>query len=103
MGYRGTLINRCTRVGQKEKGELIMKTAIATVFLVLAVINPAFAGDAVVYKSGILVTVFVGVCALVVVAQLVPALMLVIGFIKATVASTHRKEAPATESTANGN
>ena len=80
-----------------------MKTAISTIFLLLAVINPAFAGDTVVYKSGILVSVFVGVCALIVVAQLVPALMLVMGFIKASVASMYRKEAPATESTPNGN
>ena len=73
-----------------------MKTAITTIFLVLAVINPAFAADAVVYKSGILVSLFVGVCALVVVAQLVPALMLVVGFIKG-LAHT-KEEAPATES-----
>ena len=81
-----------------------MKAAIATVFLGLAVINPAFAGNpAVVYKSGILVSVFVGVCALIVVAQLVPALMLLVGFIKGSVAAMHRKEAPATESTPSGN
>ena len=76
-----------------------MKTAISTFFLVLAVINPAFAAEAVVYKSGILVSVFVGVCALVVVAQLVPALMLLVGFIKGSVAAMHKKEAtPATKS-----
>ena len=81
-----------------------MKTAISTIFLVLAVISPAFAADtAVVYKSGILVSVFVGVCALVVVAQLVPALMLLTGFIKASVAVMFRKETPAAESTPNGN
>ena len=77
-----------------------MKTAIATIFLVLAVINPAFAADTVVYKSGILVSAFVGVCALVVVAQLVPALMLVAGFIKGLV---QKKEDLATESAPNGN
>ena len=72
-----------------------MKTAISTIYLVLAVISPAFAADTVVYKSGILVSLFVGVCALVVVAQLVPALMLVAGFIKRLVVS----KTPATEST----
>ena len=77
-----------------------MKTAISTIFLVLAVINPAFAADTVVYKSGILVSLFVGVCALVVVAQLVPALMLVVGFIKGL---AQKKETLATESTPNGN
>ena len=76
-----------------------MKTAISTLFLILAVISPAFAADTVVYKSGILVSVFVGVCALIVVAQLVPALMMVAGFIKASVFS---KEAPV-ESTSSGN
>ena len=80
-----------------------MKTAISTLFLILAVISPAFAADTVVYKSGILVSVFVGVCALIVVAQLVPALMMVAGFIKASVVSMNRKEAPATESASNGN
>ena len=80
-----------------------MKTAISTLFLTLAVISPAFAADTVVYKSGILVSVFVGVCALIVVAQLVPALMMVAGFIKASVVSMNRKEAPATESASNGN
>ena len=80
-----------------------MKTIISTVFLVLAAISPVFAGDtAVVYKSGILVTVFVGICALIVVAQLVPALILFMGFIKSLVAG-HGKETPAVESTTNGN
>ena len=79
-----------------------MKTAITTIFLVLAVINPAFAADTVVYKSGILVSLFVGVCALVVVAQLVPALMLVVGFIKGTAASMHGKETVATEAATKG-
>ena len=80
-----------------------MKTVITTVFSVLATISPAFAADTtVVYKSGILVSVFVGVCALIVVAQLVPALMLLMGFIKASVASAYRKKAPVTESTQNG-
>ena len=77
-----------------------MKTAISalsTLYLVLAVITPAFAeGATVVYKSGILVSVFVGICALIVVAQLVPALMLVVGFIKEL---AHKKEeVPATDS-----
>ncbi len=81
-----------------------MKTAISTLYLVLAVISPAFAEEAtMVYKSGVLVSVFVGICALIVVAQLVPALMLVMGFIKASVVSMYRKEIPATESTPNGN
>ena len=80
-----------------------MKTTITTIFLLLASISPAFAGDTVVYKSGILVSVFVGVCALIVVAQLVPALMMVVGFIKASVGLSHKKAAVATQSTPNAN
>ena len=80
-----------------------MKTAITTIFLVLASISPALAGDTVVYKSGVLVSVFVGICALIVVAQLVPALMLVLGFIKASVGLSHKKQAVAAESTHNAN
>ena len=88
--------------GGNRKGGLKMKTIISTVFLVLAAISPAFAGDtAVVYKSGILVTVFVGICALIVVAQLVPALILFMGFIKSLVAGHGKEEVPATESTTN--
>ena len=74
-----------------------MKTTITAIYLVLAVISPALAADTVVYKSGILVSVFVGICALIVVAQLVPALMLLVGFIKATAASLHEKKASTTE------
>jgi hypothetical protein len=80
-----------------------MKMITSTLFLLLTVISPAFAAETtVVYKSGILVSVFVGVCALIVVAQLVPALMLVVGFVKGAVASMHRKEVSATETTTNG-
>lgn len=87
--------------GQKGKGGLIMKTAISTLFLVLAANSPAFAVDTtVVYKSGIVVSVFVGVLALIVVVQLVPALILLFGFIK-SLALGHRKEAPATQSIPN--
>ena len=80
-----------------------MKTAISTILLVLAVINPAYAAETVVYKSGVLVSVFVGICALIVVAQLVPALMLVLGFIKASVGLGQKKAAVATQSTPNTN
>ena len=90
-------------VGRKGKGGLKMKTTIATIFLLLAAISPAFAAETVVvYKSGILVLVFVGVCALIVVAQLVPALILFTGFIKALVTGHGKEEVPATESTTNG-
>jgi len=85
--------------GRNRKGGLKMKTIISTIFLVLATISPAFAAEnVVVYKSGILVLVFVGFLALIVVAQLVPALILFTGFIKALVTG-HEKETPAVKST----
>ncbi len=81
-----------------------MKTAISTLYLLLVLISPAIAGDTtVVYKSGILVSVFVGLCALIVVAQLVPVLMMIVGFIKGSVAAAYKKEAPAVESAPKGN
>jgi hypothetical protein len=80
-----------------------MKTILAAVMVVVTAVNPAFAVDtAVVYKSGILVSIFVGFLALIVVIQLVPALMLLMGFIKALVTG-RKKEAPAVESTPKGN
>lgn len=73
--------------------------ALAAVALAAA---PAFAAvdTSVTYKSGILVLVFLGVLALIVVAQLVPALILMIGFFKAVAtAITRRKVAVAENST----
>lgn len=79
-----------------------MKTAISTIFLLLATNSPAFAGEAtVVYKSGFLVCIFVGILALIVVVQLFPAIMMVFGFIKSLVAGSGEK-APATKSVTNG-
>ncbi|MBN2332579.1 MAG: hypothetical protein JXO49_10665 [Deltaproteobacteria bacterium] len=77
-----------------------MKTAISTIFLVLAAMGPAYAGDTtVVYKSGILVSVFVGVLALIVVAQLVPALILIVGFVKSLIAGKEAAPAAAESTT----
>jgi hypothetical protein len=51
--------------------------------LVLMVVAPAMAADTTkVYNSGILVLLFVGFCALLVVAQLLPALMNLFGMTK---------------------
>ena len=52
-------------------------------------------------NSGIFVWAFLGICALIVVAQLVPALMPFLTFIKSLMPG-HKKEAPAVESTPNG-
>ena len=71
------------------------RTAIATVALYLATAGPAFAVDTTkTYNSGICVSLFLGMCALIVVAQMVPALVLLMGTIKALVAKrVARKEA----------
>ena len=80
-----------------------MKAIVSTIFLVIAIVSPAFALDnAEIYKSGTLINVFVGFCALIVVAQLVPVLILILGFIKASVSLAHSKEAAETEATQNG-
>lgn len=62
-----------------EKARMIM----TTLALSLAAVTPAFAADTHrVYSSGALVLVFLGFCALVVVAQLIPAIMTLVGMIK---------------------
>lgn len=62
-----------------EKARIIM----TTLALSLAAVTPAFAASTTrVYSSGALVLVFLGFCALVVVAQLIPAIMTLIGMIK---------------------
>lgn len=80
-----------------------MKTVILTLYLGLAVTSLSFAAvdTAVVYKSGVLVSIFVGICGLIVVVQLVPALMLLMGFIKALM--FRKEKATAAKSTQNGN
>ena len=66
---------------------------ITTLALVLTAITPAFAADThKVYSSGILVLVFLGFCALVVVVQLIPALITLFGMIKSMVSGTAKEE-----------
>lgn len=54
---------------------------------------PAFASvdTTRVYNSGILVLLFLGVCALIVVVQLIPAMMLLFGSIRTMLAGAKRK------------
>ena len=52
--------------------------------VILLLAAPAFAVDtAVTYSSGLLVLLFVGFCALIIVAQLVPAVLVLFGMTKA--------------------
>ena len=60
-----------------------MKSALTTLIVSLMAVSPALAADTTkTYTSGILVLLFVGFCALLVVMQLLPAVMNLIGMTK---------------------
>jgi len=72
-----------------------MKAILTTLTLSLFAV-PAFAVDtAQTYQSGILVLLFVGFCALIIVAQLVPAVLALFGMTKEAVKQGCRKTASA--------
>jgi len=59
----------------------------------LAAATPAFAASGTkVYNSGVLVLVLLGFCALVVVAQLIPALITLVGMLKSAVTGEGREK-----------
>lgn len=65
------------------KGIWVLLNAL---MLAIAAVTPAFAASTTkVYNSGVLVLVFLGFCALVVVAQLIPALITLMGMLKSAV------------------
>lgn len=69
-----------------------MKTLLVTGMAVLTLASPALAVDTTTtYSSGILVGVFLAFCALVVVVQLLPTIMLLVGFIKGLVKGTDKQ------------
>ena len=72
--------------------------SVLTVFvMLLAAVSPALAADtSKTYNSGILVLLFVGFCALLIVAQLVPALLALFGMTKDAAKSTSAKKLAAT-------
>jgi hypothetical protein len=60
-----------------------MRTLLLTLALALASNVPAFAVDTTkTYSSGLLIGIFLAFCALIVVVQLAPSIMLLIGFVK---------------------
>ena len=60
-----------------------IKTILTSLSFVLMVVGPAMAAEtAKTYSSGILVLLFVGICALLVIAQLIPALRSLFGVTK---------------------
>ena len=60
-----------------------LRNSILGTSMILLIANPAFAiNTAQTYTSGILVGLFLAFCALIVVVQLVPTIILLIGFVK---------------------
>ncbi|NJC88392.1 MAG: hypothetical protein FIB02_07665 [Desulfuromonas sp.] len=69
-----------------------IRTMSLTLALALASTVPAFAVDtSKTYSSGLLIGIFLAFCALIVVVQLAPSLMLLFGFIKGLVRRTETK------------
>ena len=67
----------------KVKGEDIMRTAINAIIATIATTTTAFAANgASTDEPGLLAWGFIGFCAVILVGQLVPAAMLVIGAVK---------------------
>lgn len=65
-----------------------MRTTVLTATMTLFGSLPAFAVDtAKTYSSGVLISIFMAFCAVLVVAQLMPSIMLLVGFVKGL---THR-------------
>jgi hypothetical protein len=71
-----------------------IRTLSLTLALALASSVPAFAVDtSKTYSSGLLIGIFLAFCALIVVVQLAPSIMLLVGFIKGLV----RRQEPKAE------
>ena len=61
-----------------------IKSLLSSLVITMLLISPALAVDtSVTYNSGLLVLLFVGFCALLIVAQLIPALLVLFGMTKA--------------------
>jgi hypothetical protein len=74
-----------------------MKTALNTIIAMMAGAVPAFAATGGrVDHSGLFVWIFLGFCALIVVAQVIPAVMMMVGMVKGVAASREAKEVKVT-------
>lgn len=70
-----------------------MKTLLTSLVLLLVAVSPALAVDtSKTYNSGILILLFVGFCALLIVAQLVPAVLALLGMTKEAAKSSAGKK-----------
>ncbi|UCF88320.1 MAG: hypothetical protein JSV70_07850 [bacterium] len=77
-----------------------IRALITTAAMILLTVHQAYAVDTTqTYQSGMLVLLFLGVCALIVVAQMVPALILMMGTISALAKKLRRKERAAVTNT----
>ncbi len=71
-----------------------VKILLAALVLMLMAVSPALAVDtSQTYNSGILVLLFVGFCALIIIAQLVPAVLALFGMTKEAAKSTSANRA----------
>ena len=73
-----------------------MKSLITTLILITLPTTALAASTTTTYSSGILVLGFVALCAMIVVVQLIPAIMMVAGALKALLSHKH-ETAPAKE------
>lgn len=79
---------------KKEKAMFPIKSVLSTIAITMMLVGPAFAVDTTAtYNSGILVLLFVGFCALLIVAQLVPAVLMLFGMTKAVSQGLTEKKA----------
>lgn len=77
---------------QKGKAMFPIKSVLSTIAITMMLVSPAFAIDtAQTYNSGILTLLFVGFCALLIVAQLVPAVLTLFGMTKAVAQGVSKK------------
>ena len=77
---------------QKGKAMFPIKSVLSTIAITMMLVSPAFAIDtAQTYNSGILVLLFVGFCALLIVAQLVPAVLMLFGMTKGVAQGATKK------------
>ncbi|MEA3544310.1 MAG: response regulator [Thermodesulfobacteriota bacterium] len=84
---------------QKEKTMFPIKSVLSTIAMTMLLVTPAFAIDtAQTYNSGILTLLFVGFCALLIVAQLVPAVLVLFGMTKAVAQGVSEKRAAGAKS-----
>ncbi len=85
------------RIGRKSlrKDALLQgaKTVFTSLALIMLLVPPVKAADTgVTYNSGLLVLLFVGFCALLIVAQLVPALLMLFGMTKEAATGVARRK-----------